>query len=63
MEIRYASMSRTSSVEHDGLGIIGLLFIVVLDGLAMVGIPVSSVGWSCKTGITLIVGCWFAQVA
>ena len=30
-------MSRTSSVEHDGLGIIGLLFIVVLDGLAMVG--------------------------
>ena len=37
MEIRYASMSRTSSVEHDGLGIIGLLFIVVLDGLAMVG--------------------------
>ena len=37
MKIRYASRSRTSSVEHDGLGIIGLLFIVVLDGLAMVG--------------------------
>ena len=31
-------MLRTSSVEPDGLGIIGLLFVVVLDGLAMLGL-------------------------
>ena len=30
-------MLRTSSVEPSGLGIIGSLFIVVLDGLAKVG--------------------------
>ena len=33
-----ASMFRTSSGEYDGLEIIGLLFIAVVDGLAMVGL-------------------------
>ena len=34
MERRYVSMFITSSVEHDGLEIIGLLCTVLLDGLA-----------------------------
>ena len=53
-------MFRTSSGEYDGVEITGLLFMVV-DGLAIVGLP-CTVGWSCETGITLVLGCWFAQV-
>ena len=33
-----ASIFRTSSGEYDGLELTGLLFIVVVDGLAMVGL-------------------------
>ena len=36
MERRYVSMFIASSVEHDGLEIIGLLCTVFLDGLAKV---------------------------
>ena len=38
IEMSCASMFRTSSVEYDGLEIIGLLLTVVVDGLAMVGL-------------------------
>ena len=38
IEMSCASMFRTSSGEYDGLEITGLLFMVVVDGLAMVGL-------------------------
>ena len=38
MEMSCASMFRASSVEYDGLEITGLLFTVVVDGPAMVGL-------------------------
>ena len=38
MEMSWANTFRTSSVEYDGLEITGLLFTVVVDGPAMVGL-------------------------